>query len=318
MTVTGWQDPEQLGFCQPHEHLMISAGVSSQLNSTLLIDDIAKSTAEVFKFKAAGGGTIIDAQPGGANRCPEALLAISKETGVNIIASTGFHKHCFYPKDHWLFTGTLAGLTNIFVHELTIGMFCNIDHHFSPKFIASKAGIIKVALDGCTLTPIYQKCFQAAAYAAIECEVPMMVHIEQGSNPLALLKNLISLGVPAKRIIFCHMDRDVMPLSYYTKVLDLGATLEFDTIGRFKYHSDEDEVTLIMDLLKAGYENQLLFSLDTTSERLKSYNPKGIGLTYIIESFLPMLKEAGMTDSQIQKITHTNLINIFTHSTSTR
>ena len=108
------------------------------------------------------------------------------------------------------------------------------------------------------------------------------------------------------------MDRSVEDLSYYTKVLDQGITLEFDTIGRFKYHSDEDEVQLIRDLLDHGYEDQLLFALDTTAARLKSYTPDAVGLDYILTVFVPALKEAGVTDVQIRKISHDNCVHVFT------
>ena len=312
MTVNGLQSPEKLGFCQPHEHLMISRGVSSSLHGALLIDDISKSTAEVMAYKEAGGKSIIDAQPGGCNRVALALAEISTMTGVNIIASTGFHKHIFYPENHWLFTMSCAELQKVFIHELTIGMYDNIDKHFEPTHSTHKAGIIKVALDSCNLTPMYEKCFQAAALAAIECDVPLMVHIEQGSNPAALADTLLSWGVNPKRILFCHMDREVMPLEYYTTVLDKGITLEFDTIGRFKYHNDESEVKLIMTLLTAGYEDQLLFSLDTTRERLITYNPEGVGLCYLLKTFLPMMRIAGMTDEQVHTVTQENLVRIFT------
>jgi len=311
MTVNGWKSPETLGFCQPHEHLMISKGVSSSLHDALLIDDIGKSIAEVIAYKKAGGQTIIDAQPGGCNRVAEALVEISSKAGVNIIASTGFHKHIFYPTNHWLFTKSREELQEIFVHELTAGMFTNIDNQFSSEHIPNKAGIVKVALDSCNLTPVYEKCFRAATLAAIQCDVPMMVHIEQGSDAEALLDTLIVWGANPKRIIFCHMDRKVMPLEYYRTVLDKGVTLEFDTIGRFKYHDDASEGKLVMELIDAGYEEQLLFSLDTTRARLIAYNPDGIGLTYIIKTFLPMMKAAGMNDAQIAKITHTNLMKVF-------
>ena len=312
MTVNGLVNPDALGFCQPHEHLMISEGVSSSLHGALLIDDIDRSIVEVMAYKEMGGETIIDAQPGGCNRVATALAKISLETGVNIIASTGFHKHMFYPKNHWLFTKSLEELQEIFIHELTIGMYNDIDNQFLPSHELNKAGIVKVALDSCNLTPEYEKCFHAAANAAIKCDVPMMVHIEQGSDPVALLDTLIEWGVNPTRIIFCHMDREVMSLEYYTTVLDKGVTLEFDTIGRFKYHDDESEVKLVMDLLEAGYEEQLLFSLDTTRERLISYNSEGVGLTYILRTFIPMMKSAGMTDEQVEKVMHGNLVRVFT------
>lgn len=311
-TVLGRQNPEDLGFCHCHEHLMISKGVSFEQNPVLCMEDVHKSTQEAIRFKAAGGGTIIDAQPGGCNRMECALHTIAEASGINIIASTGFHKLIFYPKNHWMLTAEEDFLYDFFLHELQEGMYTNIDREFCSDHVPYRAGIVKTALDVEGLTPIYKKLFTAAAKASITADVPFMVHIEQGSDPAGLLAFLLALGVPAKRIIFCHMDRSVEELSYYTQVLEQGITLEFDTIGRFKYHDDASEVQLIKDLLACGYDEQLLFSLDTTAARLKAYTPDAIGLDYILNTFVPSLKAAGVTDKQIHKISHDNCIHVFT------
>ncbi|MGI6069416.1 MAG: phosphotriesterase family protein [Blautia sp.] len=311
-TVLGRQNPEDLGFCHCHEHLMISKGVSFEQNPVLCMEDVYKSTQEVIRFREAGGGTIIDAQPGGCNRMECALHSIAEASGVNIIASTGFHKLIFYPEDHWMRTAEEGFLYDFFLHELQNGMYTNIDREFHSDCVPYCAGIVKTALDVEGLTPVYKKLFTAAAKASITADVPLMVHIEDGSDPAGLLAFLLDLGVPAKRILFCHMDRSVKELSYYTQVLDQGITLEFDTIGRFKYHDDRSEVQLFLDLMAHGYESQLLFSLDTTAARLKTYTPDAIGLDYILNSFVPALKAAGATDEQIHMISHDNCIHVFT------
>ncbi|MFW5981491.1 MAG: hypothetical protein ACOCRU_02820, partial [bacterium] len=79
----------------------------------------------------------------------------------------------------------------------------------------------------------------------------------------------------------------------------------YETIGRFKYHTDEDEIKLIKDMVVAGYENQLLLSLDTTKRRLKSYG-SDIGLSYILKKFIPKLKKEGFSKNIIRKLTCSN------------
>ena len=95
-------------------------------------------------------------------------------------------------------------------------------------------------------------------------------------------------------------------------ILKEGSYLEFDTIGRFKYHSDEREIEKFMYLLDAGYEDRLLFSLDTTRERLQAYNPDGVGLTYILKTFRTKMLQAGITEAQIEKISNKNCIRALT------
>lgn len=312
MTVTGPILPEQLGFCQCHEHLMIRKGISYEKNPDLCMESIEKSSQETAEYARLGGNTLIDAQPGGCCRMECSLCDISKRTNIFIIASTGFHKLSFYPDNHWIFNSSYETILQHFLHELTQGMYTDTDIERKPDFITSRAGIIKTALDTEGLTSRYQKLFKAAAQASIQTDVPLMVHIEQGSEPLILLTYLLELGVNPHRIIFCHMDRSIEPDEYYTKVLEKEIFLEFDTIGRFKYHSDKEEIQLIRHLLSLGYEDQLLISLDTTRARLKSYSPKGIGLGYLLTDFIPMMSKAGITFSQIYKLTIHNCIGVFT------
>lgn len=314
-TVTGPISPDAVGFCHCHEHLMLSKGVSYTINENLCIDDCQKTLQELQDFRIAGGATIVDAQPGGCNRMGQALVELSEESGVNIIAATGFHKMMFYPKEHWIFSYEEEQLTNIFIHEAEQGMYIDCDSEAPKHWIQAKAGIIKCALDSyafdtCNPDTQYQKLFTATCNAAKRSGLPMMVHIEQNSDPLELVRFLISQNIDLNRVIFCHMDRACPDLALHKELCRQGIYMEYDTIGRFKYHDDQKEAAIFADLIYAGYEDRLLFSLDTTRERLKSYNADGVGLTYIIKSFIPTLKSVGVTDLQIKKISDENSARI--------
>ena len=87
--------------------------------------------------------------------------------------------------------------------------------------------------------------------------------------------------------------------------------LEYDTIGRFKYHDDESECRLIAHMIEQGYEKQLLLSLDTTAQRLASYGDSSIGLTYLLRKFIPLLKRFGVSDQTIDSIMIGNPMRIF-------
>lgn len=304
-TVTGEIPPNQLGFCQCHEHLMISKGVSFEVNPALCIDDPEKSRKELLLYLAAGGRSIVDAQPVGCNRMERALGSLSEETGVNILCSTGFHKLQFYPEDHWIYRYSEKKLADLYIHELEKGMFTDCDTNEPEDFCSFKAGIIKTALDREGLTGRYQHLFNAAAEAFASTGAPIMVHIEQGSNPLDLLEYLTARRVPANKLIFCHMDR-TCEIDTIKETVAAGVFAEFDTIGRFKYHSDEYEIELMKALIAEGYQEQLLCSLDTTRERLKSYTPDAVGLDYILKTFLPLMQNSGIEEQHIHQFFYEN------------
>lgn len=308
MTVLGPIAAVDLGFCQFHEHIAISKGKSYQISSQLYMDDVDKSLEEVILYKHAGGTTLIDAQPGGCNRIVPLLQSVARDSGVSIIASTGFHKLNFYPDNHWIHHLSEEELTKYFVKELTIGMFLGNDIQFSTIQSISKAGIIKTALDIENLTPRYSKLFSAAAKASIETGTTIMIHIEKGSDPILLLEYLKQLGVKPSQMVFCHLDRAISDLSIHKRIASEGAFLEYDTIGRFKYHSDEYELSIFLELLKCGFGDQLLFSLDTTAARMKSYTSDAIGLNYILTTFLNKMRAVGISEEQIKNISHDNCI----------
>ncbi len=308
MTVLGPIKTEELGFCQFHEHIAISMGMSYSVSPQLYMDDMQKSLEEVLRYKNAGGNTFIDAQPGGCNRIVPLLQSVAQKSGVNIIASTGFHRLIFYPENHWILQMSEEKLSQYFINELKDGMYLENDLCYSTVQSTARAGIIKVALDTENLTPRYHKLFSAAANACIETGRSIMIHIEKASDPILLLNFLLQHGVKPNQMIFCHLDRAIDDLSIHKSIASEGAFLEYDTIGRFKYHSDEQELTIISEMLKSGYENQLLFSLDTTAARMKAYSPDAIGLDYILSTFLSKMRNEGISDTQIRKISHDNCI----------
>ncbi|WP_316569161.1 hypothetical protein [Neobacillus sp. YIM B06451] len=312
-TVTGPIAPEDIGFCHSHEHLFLKDGVSATIDPALRIDDFDKTVEELRLFKAVGGKTIVDAQPVGSGRHSQWLMEASRQTGVQIVASTGFHKLIFYHENHWIRTADADKLTQLFIDELENGMYTDGEEAWPEVQIAAKAGIIKTAsdLDGVG-GPLY-RLFKAAAQAAVETGAPIMSHTEMGRAALDQIKLYTDLGVAPDKLIICHLDRKMDNIDYALHVAGTGVYVELDTIGRFKYHSDEEEVQFILKLLEAGFEDQLLLGLDTTRKRLKSYGGE-LGLDYLTTSFLPKLEQSGVSKTVINKMMRDNPAKAFSNS----
>jgi len=304
-SVLGKVKSEKVKFCHSHEHLFIKKGQPSKVNPALRLDDYAATTKELSLFKKIGGTTIIDAQPLGAGRDEMNLVRAGREKNIDIISSTGFHKFSFYPKNHWLFYYSQKDLTNIFIHELTEGMFLDAENEEPDRFIGNKAGQVKVAIDEERLLDSKKRWFYAAGDASLQTNAPIMCHTETKQQGLYIANFFINLGVKPENIIICHLDRNSNDVNIQKEIAKLGVYLEYDTIGRFKYHSDEEEVKLIKKIINLGFENQLLFGLDSTRERLLSYGGK-IGLQYIFKTFIPLLKKSGISDEIILKVMKEN------------
>lgn len=308
-TVLGDVAPAQIGFCQFHEHILLSKGPSFDVSPALFFDDEEKSLLEVLDFKHAGGGALVDAQPMGCNRMTQGIVSIAKRSNLPIICSTGFHKMIFYPENHWIFELNEEELSQFFLHELTQGMYIDSDKNLPQMSIPNKAGLMKAAIDRVGLTPQYRKLFGAAAKICALTKCPLMIHVESQSEVLTLFDFLIKEGVMPSQMVYCHLDRSCQDLSIHKELCKRGAFLEYDTIARWKYHDNNRELSIFTELLNAGYEDHLLFSLDTTRERLKHYGGN-IGLTYLLEEFVPLMKAAGITADQIDKISHKNCVRV--------
>lgn len=309
-TVLGDIPPEQLGFCQCHEHLSIEKGQSFKIHPALCIDSEQNSMLELTDYYTAGGRAVADAQPVGCGRNAKVLQTIAKQSGVHIIASTGFHKMIFYPENHWVFSYSQQELQQIFTAEITQGMYTTYNETPPAQQTGAKAGFVKSALDAGEFTLQYQKMFAAAAGAALQTGAPLMVHIEGGSNPVALADFLQAQGVAPHQLIFCHMDRMVADLSIHQQLCRRGIFLEYDTVARFKYHSDEKEIEIVQQMLAAGFGGQLLMSLDVTRQRLLRYGGE-VGLPYILTTFIPKMLEHSISQTQIQDIFGTNPAKAF-------
>ncbi|MDO4522115.1 MAG: phosphotriesterase [Eubacteriales bacterium] len=301
ITVAGEITPQETGYFQCHEHLMIAPGQSSLVNEDLCIDDAKKSLEEVKRYHQAGGFGLVDAQPVGCGRMAEELKKISEESGVQIVASTGFHKMLFYPEGHWVFTKKEEWLTELFLLELREGMYQDGDKGLPVQKTTYRAGQIKTAMEKAEMNAQYQKMFLSAANAARESGAPIMVHVENGQNPMAYFTLLVKEGISANQMIFCHLDRASSDIGVHKELASAGVFIEYDTIGREKYHSDEVELSIFESMIEAGFEDQLLFSLDTTRRRLISYGG-GVGLDYILCTFRQKMQQHGMGDGLFRKI----------------
>lgn len=286
-TVIKELEPSQLGWCQCHEHIFLADGPSRQINQSLHMDDYEKSYAEVELYKKAGGKSFVDAQPFGCGRMAENLVRVSRQTGVNIIASTGFHKTDFFEDSDWLEKQTEENLARIYTEEVKYGMYAS-----SKTRLTAKAGLIKcAAIQGeHKANAIYEKLFRAAALAAERTKAPIIIHMDNGADAFPVIKFFDDNKVPANRLIFCHLDRARYDYTYHEEVAAAGAYLEYDTIHRFKYHSDEKEAELIKHMVIKGYGDKLLLGMDTTNQRLKSYGAD-FGLDYILTRFRYLLEQ---------------------------
>lgn len=304
-TILGDIQTNQMGHTQCHEHLFIREGRSRVVNQNLWLESSMRTLEELESYKQCGGGTVVDAQPIGCGRMPRLLEEVSRESGVNVIASTGFHKLVFYSQDHWIHSIEVEALTKIFVREIIEGMYIACDYSVPIVQIPLKAGMIKVALDHDGITKAYRKMHFAAMQAANLTGVSIQCHMETMDNAEELVYYYESMGFDLSRLILAHVDRKYDNVDSILKVLKKGVFVELDTIGRDHCHDMKTEINLIKRLIANGYSDQILLGLDTTRGRMESYGGS-IGLSYILTDFLPQLEASGVKSELIDEMLYIN------------
>jgi predicted metal-dependent phosphotriesterase family hydrolase len=164
---------------------------------------------------------------------------------------------------------------------------------------AFRAGLIKIATGAEGLRP-YRNLFEAAAEAHRRTGAPIMTHTEMSAWGREQALFLMERGVAAGAVIVSHMDR-VVDLEANLALADLGVFLQYDTIARFRYHSDEQEAELIRRMIQAGFADRILLGMDATRQRLPAYGGR-YGYSYVAGTFLPLLRRRGVEEADIQRM----------------
>lgn len=81
-----------------HEHMTIDlSGVKNNIDCKL--NDFEKTKKELLRLKELGVTRIVDVTNMGMGRNVEFITRLEKETGIEILMSTGYYKEPFFPKE---------------------------------------------------------------------------------------------------------------------------------------------------------------------------------------------------------------------------
>lgn len=305
-TVLGDIGEESLGHCQPHEHIYIVGTVDQAVCPQICMNNLPFSVKELSLYHERGGNTVVDANPLATGRDALALRDISKLSGVNIIATTGYHIPKFYPADHWIWKAGEETLKDLFASEITDGMYQGGFYEWPSFRTDIRAGLIKAMITKEGLENRHTvRLLRAAGKAAVETGASIMVHTE-GTDELRMIDLLAGkLGVSVSSILVCHVDRQVSDLKRHEEIAATGVFMEYDTITLFQFHNNADEIRMLRHMADKGFLHQILLSTDPETDRMKAYGAK-VGIDYILEHFIPLLSLCGFSSEEITRITRKN------------
>ena len=326
LTVAGPMDPEDLGQTIMHEHVFIDfqnpvarttisratdiglhlAPVGLDILSdvrfrripnrdNLYLTDLDEAIDEVMEFKRRGGQAIVDVTSIGLGRDPHALQQVSQASGLSIVMGAGWYQKQFHPAD--MDDRTIEELTDVIVRDITVG----------AEGTSIRAGIIgEVGINGNPLTANEMKSSRASARASRITGAAISFHRGgNGEEKFAVLEAVAEEGADLQRVIMGHSNSIADDLPFMKRLLERGVFIQFDTLGRPNGRlggvDDAKVARGIVELIEAGYADRILLSQDVCNKiHLKRYG--GTGFSYVLESFLPVLRDLGVEEEDIHKM----------------
>ena len=289
MTVLGPLPPEELGVCLHHEHILCDPVAVTEGEPDFRLDDIDRACEELESFVTAGGRSILDASPRDYGRDLAGLRTAAQRVPVHIIGVTGRHKDLHASR--MANALDVDALTAEYVSELQIGV--------GPDSI--RPGVIKLGTSLNEMTAVEEAATRAAARAHLATGAPITTHLEAGTHGHQALDLLEAEGVDPARVILGHLDR-ALDRDYLISLLDRGAFCSFDQIGKPHYGPDTARITMLLELLAAGYEDQLLVSQDVARKSALMAYGGAPGLVYLLERFTVDLMGGGASADVVVKL----------------
>lgn len=285
VTVTGPLAATELGVVDAHDHLLLHSPADPHAAFT----DVERSIEEVADARRSGIGTIVEMTPIGLGRHPAGLRAISEATGVAIIAASGFHRDHHYADDHWVHAASVELLRDRIMADITTGMHPADWHDPALPPDPARAGAIKGGASYHRISRSERRRLEAIGAASAETGAAVLVHTEIGTAGHEIVDALEAAGARTDRIALAHLDRNP-DAELHAEIAARGVTLEYDTIGRAKYHPDSVVLELIEAVASAGYLDRIVLGLDLGQrDYLRAYDG-GPGLRYLMTAFAPRLR----------------------------
>ncbi|GAA5028821.1 phosphotriesterase [Microbacterium fluvii] len=303
-TVLGPVPAADLGVTAVHEALL------SVYPGAQYAPDITIDRAEIFEilvtrlaaFRAAGGGTIVDSTGMFHGRDVKLYEALSRATGVHIVASTGqgpeelLGGYFLTPQTNPPTPWPADRFAALFGREVDDGMVV-------PRVERrGGAGLIAIAATRGGMTATDESLVRGGARAALATGAP--VSLRFGADALHDLDIALSEGLGADRIVVGGLDRrDAVATGAAQLVAARGAFVALDHVGRADADvvTDRERVTIVRELIAAGHGDRILLSSNVVGVA-KGVPDDALPYELVLTGFAPTLLAAGVSDHDVRRI----------------
>lgn len=324
-TVTGDVDPGWLGRTMAHEHVISDltfrwrptddprfAGPVRLANlqhirraqwasrDNLRLADVRQASAELVALGRAGGDTVVELSNATMGRDVRALAAISRASGILIVAGTGRYVAGAIPSS--VEAQDPQAIAEDLVRDLVAG----------ADGTTIRCGVIgEVAAGSFPMEPAERRSLQAAAIASSRTGAAIVAHPAPGAASASeVLGVLLDAGADPARVCVAHIDERLRDdVAAVRELVARGCTIGYDTFGREAYYqprdrqhpTDTQRIGTLLRLLDAGLEERIVLSQDLCMRTdLGAFG--GPGYDHILVTIVPRLRRSGVPEAVIDAL----------------
>lgn len=265
------------------------------LADNLTLDDEDSAVQELSSAHAAGLGAVVEATSWGFGPRHDMLPAVSRASGVRIVAAYGTY-----------IDRTLPGAWRDRSER-------NLEHAFTTALTSAipgtgyRAGLLGLMGTSADIAPAERRALRAAARAAAAAGAAVSVRLDGGARrgpEVAAL--LVDEGLPASRILFCNMDK-VLDDGYLREVSDTGAVVEFAFGSEYHFAdgardaTDAERLAFLMRFLQDRPEAAVTLSCSVwTKGQLARHG--GMGYGHVVRRIVPALRRGGVGEPRLHDL----------------
>jgi len=308
ISVTGPVKAEDLGLTLVHEHIIVAMGELDPAEAPDRREILAMAIDRLQELKDHGVSTFVDPCPMELGRDPELYAEVSQRSGINIIFATGFYYEGAGLPVEWRGRDTQE-IAELYVMELTEGVGTT----------GLRPGVIKAAT-GNEVTASERQCLAAAGQAQKRSGAAIITHTEHSMHGEVQQDIFAENGADLARVLIGHQDEQTTA-EPIRKLAERGTFVGMDRIGLEMLSSDERRADHVAELVRGGFVRQVCLSQDCVcamimsrwpfpgpnpANPLKAWAERNKPYTHILTHFVPLLRERGVSDADIDVMLRDN------------
>ena len=299
-TLAGPVDADQLGRTLIHEHLCVRAeSVVAQFPHLYDPEREHRQAVEAARgVMEHGVRTIADPAVMDLGRDVRLSTRVAEETGLQVVMATGVYGQHYTFLPHHFQMHDVDYLADALVHDIEEGI----------QGTSVKAGFLKCAVDEPGINDDVDKVLRAVARAHRRSGAPIMAHSHPATRRgLEIMDVFDDEGVDPSRVQIAHTG-DTDDLDYIEELLGRGPYIGMDRYGLDMILPTDRRNATVVELVGRGYADRMMLSQDACAV-FDWYPPEMVAemapnwnMTFIFESVVPSLREAGVTEEQVDSM----------------